>query len=55
MAKTIALILGGQKTLEEASEAKDIVIQGNIEMVKSFFESQESFVTAPLIEPKEKY
>ena len=53
--KTIALILGGQKTLEEASEAKDIVIQGNIEMVKSFFESQESFVTAPLIEPKEKY
>ena len=53
--KTIALILGGQKTLEEAFEAKEIVIQGNIELVNSFFESQESFVTAPLIEPKETY
>ena len=53
--KTIALILGGQKTLEEASEAKDMVIEGNVELVKSFFESQESFVTAPLIEPKETY
>ena len=53
--KTIALILGGQKTLEEAFEAKEIAIQGNIELVNSFFESQESFVTAPLIEPKETY
>jgi len=53
--KTIALILGGQKTLEEAFEAKDMVIEGNVELVKSFFESQESFVTAPLIEPKETY
>ena len=50
--KTIARILGAQETLEEALASEDLVIEGDERLVKSFFESQESFVTAPLIEPK---
>ena len=50
--KTIARILGAQETLEEALASEDLVIEGDERLVKSFIESQESFVTAPLIEPK---
>ena len=50
--KTIALILGGQKTLEEAQDEGELVTQGDRKIVATFFGSLESFVTAPLIEPK---
>ena len=50
--KTIALILGGQKTLEETFESGDLTIQGDEDIIATFFNSLESFITAPLIEPK---
>mgnify|MGYP001235501844 CR=1 FL=1 len=50
--KSVALILGGQKALEEEIEEGGIDIQGNTGLVKAFFESLESFITTPLAEPK---
>ena len=50
--KTIALILGGQKTLEETFKSGDLTIQGDEDIIATFFNSLESFITAPLIEPK---
>ena len=50
--KVISQILGGQKSLNEALEEGDFAIKGNQLVGKVFFDSLESFVTAPLIEPK---
>ena len=50
--KTIARILGGQSTLEEAIDAGDLTIQDDLEIVRALFGSLEHFMTAPLIEPK---
>ena len=50
--KSISQILGGQTTLNETITAGDFVIQGNEQLVENFFISLESFITAPLIEPK---
>ena len=50
--KIIAMILGGQRALEEAIQAGDLIIQGDGAIIKAFFDSLESFITAPLIEPK---
>jgi len=50
--KIIAMVLGGQTTLEEAVQAGDLAIQGDGAIIKAFFDSLESFYTAPLIEPK---
>ena len=46
------MILGGQRALEEAIQAGDLIIQGDGAIIKAFFDSLESFITAPLIEPK---
>ena len=50
--KSISQILGGQTTLNETITAGDFVIQGDEQLVEHFFNSLESFITAPLIEPK---
>ena len=49
--KAISQILGGQKSLNEVLEEGDFAIQGNQLVVTDFFDSLESFITAPLIEP----
>ena len=50
--KSISQILGGLTTLNETITAGNFVIQGDEELVENFFNSLESFITAPLIEPK---
>ena len=50
--KVIALILGNQTTLEEVIESGDLVIHSGEAIIENFFGSLESFMTAPLIEPK---
>tara|TARA_B100001559_G_scaffold306466_1_gene297731 strand:- start:246 stop:1064 length:819 start_codon:yes stop_codon:yes gene_type:complete len=50
--KVVSQILGGQTTLNETIKTSDFVIQGNERLVRNFFYSLESFMTAPLIEPK---
>ncbi len=50
--KSISQILGGQTTLNETITAGNFVIQGDEQLVENFFNSLESFITAPLIEPK---
>ena len=50
--KVIALILGDQITLEEVIESGDLVIHSGEAVIQTFFSSLESFITAPLIEPK---
>ena len=49
--KSIALILGGQRTLEEAIEEGSVTIQDDVEILSSFFRALESFITAALVEP----
>ncbi len=50
--KVIALILGGQTTLEEVIESGALVVHSGEAIIETFFGSLESFITAPLIEPK---
>ena len=50
--KVIALILGNRTTLEEVIESGDLVIHSGEAIIENFFGSLESFITAPLIEPK---
>ena len=50
--KVIALILGDQTTLDEVIESGALVVHSGEAIIKTFFGSLESFITAPLIEPK---
>ncbi len=50
--KVIALILGDQIALEEVIESGDLVIHSGEAVIQTFLSSLESFITAPLIEPK---
>ena len=50
--KVIALILGDQITLEEVIESGDLVIHSGETVIQTFLDSLDSFITAPLIEPK---
>jgi len=49
--KAVALILGGQRTLEEAIEEGSVTTQDDAEILSSFFGALESFITAALVEP----
>jgi len=51
--KAIAQILGGINTFTEAQKLEDIKLEGSQAILEAFFDSLESFFTAPLIEPKD--
>ena len=51
--KVIAQILGGIKTFTEALKLEELNLEGSQVTAEAFFASLESFITTPLVEPKD--